>query len=73
MRFLPQILEVRAGEVIVWNNKDLFPHTATSDGSGFDSGAIPDDGSWKMTASAKGRFPYKCALHPSMQGTLVVK
>jgi len=36
MRFEPADLTIRAGDTIVWVNKDLFAHTATADGS-FDS------------------------------------
>jgi plastocyanin len=73
MRFSPQTMEVQVGDTVEWNNKDPFPHTATAGGQGFDSGEIPAGGSWKWTAREKGIFPYRCALHPTMQGTLVVK
>jgi plastocyanin len=73
MQFSPQTIEVQVGETVEWSNKDPFPHTATAGGHFFDSGEIPAGGRWKWTAREKGMFPYRCALHPTMQGTLVVK
>ena len=71
MRFTPQVLTVRRGETIVWTNRDLFPHTVTSDG--FDSASIAPGASWTWTANKTGRFGYVCTLHPSMKATLVVE
>lgn len=73
MQFAPPMLEVNAGDTVIWKNKDAFPHTATSDRSGFDSGNIRSGRSWKFIAKKRGTFPYSCALHPTMKGLLVVK
>jgi plastocyanin len=71
-RFTPSTLTVRAGDSIVWVNKDLFPHTATS-AAHFDSNAIAPEQSWTYKASAKGDFAYVCAYHPTMKATLRVE
>jgi len=73
MQFSPATLEVRAGDTVIWQNKDAFPHTATAENRSFDSGSIAYERSWKYKANKKGVFPYVCSLHPSMKGTLVVK
>jgi plastocyanin len=73
MQFAPATLEVHAGDTVVWQNRDPFPHTATSTKRGFDSRAIPAGGSWKFVARRKGEFDYLCTLHTTMKGTLVVK
>jgi plastocyanin len=72
-RFQPATLTVKAGDTIVWVNKDMFPHTATSKAGGFDSGVIMAGKSWTFTAKKKGSFPYVCVLHPTMKGTLRVE
>ena len=72
-RFQPDILTVNAGDTIVWANKDFFPHTATSEAAGFDSGAILTAKSWKYRVTQKGEFPYICTFHPTMKGTLRVR
>lgn len=70
--FSPAELTVKAGDRIVWVNKDPYPHSATSKTGGFDSRAIAPDKSWKYVARTKGDFPYVCTIHPSMKATLHV-
>ena len=73
MRFQPERLTVARGDTIVWVNKDLVPHTATSKAGRFDSQTIRTDKSWRFTARTKGEFPYFCTFHPTMQAVLNVK
>ena len=73
MRFQPQTLTVSSGDTIVWVNKDLVPHTATSKAGGFDSKTIQADESWTYTAGTKGEFAYICAFHPAMKATVRVQ
>jgi plastocyanin len=73
MEFKASNLTVKAGDSIVWVNKDMFPHTVTAKAKAFDSHSIEPGKSWTFRAAAKGEFPYACALHPTMQGTLRVK
>lgn len=73
-RFQPAKLTVRVGDSVVWVNKDLFPHTATSKPAGtFDSKVIAAGKSWTYTATKKGALDYVCIFHPTMAGTLTVK
>jgi plastocyanin len=73
MRFQPQSLTVASGDTIVWVNKDLVPHTATSQAGGFDSQVIPADKSWRFTPRARGEFAYICVFHPTMTATLNIR
>ena len=62
--FHPQSLTVRRGDIIVWKNKDFFPHTVTARNLQFDSHILAEGRSWKYTAKERGEFPYFCMLHP---------
>lgn len=73
MRFQPETLTVKAGDAIVWINKDLFPHTATSEAGGFNSAGIDAGSSWQHVPKAKGTFAYVCSFHPTMKATLRVE
>ena len=73
MRFQPEVLTVSRGDTIVWVNRDLVPHTATSGSGSFDSKTIQADESWKYTAGTRGDFAYICAFHPTMKATLHVQ
>lgn len=70
--FAPKFLHARVGDRIVWVNKDLLVHTATAKHGTFDSKEIPAGKSWSYTATAAGQLDYKCTLHPTMKGTLLV-
>jgi plastocyanin len=74
MKFQPDVLMVASGDTVVWVNKDLVAHTATSSEAGiFDSKLIAPDTSWKLTVRKKGDFAYICTYHPAMKATLRVK
>jgi plastocyanin len=75
--FSPATLTIKPGDSVVWINRDMFPHTATStlakEKGGFDSGAIAPGKSWKYTPKTVGSFPYICTLHPTMKAAFAVK
>ena len=71
-RFEPETLSVTVGDTVVWVNKDLVAHTATSKARAFDSGLIAPGKSWKYKAKRAGDFAYTCTYHPTMNGTLRV-
>lgn len=72
MKFAPGTLTVKRGDMVVWINKDPFPHTVTATGV-FDSHDLAASRSWKYTARNAGEFAYICRLHPTMKGTLKVE
>jgi plastocyanin len=73
MRFQPEMLTVERGDTIVWVNKDIVPHTATSTSGGFDSKDIQVEESWKFTIRKMGDFAYICTFHPTMKAMLRVE
>lgn len=73
MVFRPAALTVSSGDTIVWVNKDIVEHTATSAAAGFDSKMIRPGQSWTHTVRAKGNLAVLCSYHPAMKGTLQVK
>lgn len=73
MLFRPAELVVRQGDRIVWQNKDLVPHTATTAAAGFDTREIRAGASGAWVATGPGRYDYVCTYHPGMKGSLVVK
>ena len=71
--FSPATLTAAPGDTIVFRNKDMFPHTATSRTGAFDSKEIAAGKSWKLVVPKRGRlFEYYCTLHPTMKGALRV-
>ncbi len=62
---------LRVGDTIVWINRDLFRHSATSGGH-FDID-LPPGAERRMRMTKAGRFAFICKYHPSMKGTLTVR
>ena len=73
MRFQPDHLTVAQGDTIVWVNKDVVAHTATSESGSFDSKIIEAGKNWKITVKKRGEFTYICTLHPTMKATVRVR
>ena len=71
VKFEPGTLTIQRGDVVIWINKDPFPHTVTAAGT-FDSHSIAVGHSWKWVARKTGQFAYACTLHPNMKGLLQV-
>jgi plastocyanin len=72
--FNPINLEIRAGDTIVWENKDLTYHTVTSEG---DMGPMNSPYFWKgesynHTFTDPGVYNYYCIPHPYMKGSITV-
>ncbi len=69
--FSPNPGSVKAGQTVAWHNQDAISHTAT--GSGWDTGVVaPGATSAPIMFSTAGSLSYRCAIHPSMTGTLTV-
>lgn len=71
--FSPSTDTITHGTTITWTNNDATPHTATSNTGAWDTGSISSGGSKTATFNTVGTYPYHCAIHPSMMGTIVVK
>src|SRR6476620_1276602 len=71
--FSPQQITVKAGDTVIWTNRDDIPHTATSTTKSFGSEVLDTNGSFSFTFTTPGSFSYFCALHPHMTGSVVVE
>ncbi|MCW5848930.1 MAG: cupredoxin family copper-binding protein [Anaerolineae bacterium] len=70
--FVPQTVTVCQGATVRWTNLDTVPHTSTSDTNVWDSGTLNTGQSFSFTFNTTGSFPYHCAIHPNMLGTIHV-
>jgi plastocyanin len=73
MKFVPERVEVAAGDTIVWTNKDIVPHSVTAAEAKVESGELQTGKSFKLVARKPGEMSYICRLHPVMRGAVVVK
>jgi plastocyanin len=71
MKFSPQVVQVKPGDTIVWENRDMFVHNVTA--AGMKSGDLAPGKTWRHVVRAKLSFDYLCTLHPVMKGRVEVK
>lgn len=72
MAFAPATARVATGQSVTWSNDDTVPHTVTADDGRFDSGILDPGDRFSWTFDAPGAIAYHCALHPGMEGDVVV-
>lgn len=69
----PADITVAAGDTVTWTNSDTAPHTVTSTGGGpLDSPNMAKGDTWSFTFTQAGSYPFFCALHPDMKGSVTV-
>jgi plastocyanin len=71
LTYLPDTVTIKPGETVTWVNNDDRDHTVH--GPGFNSGNIKPGKTWSYTFPKAGEYPYGCAYHPRMRGTVSVK
>jgi len=77
--YQPNPVRIRAGDIVIWTNRDTIPHTVTSgtegannQGSEFDSNIIGDGKNFEHKFDSLGEFQYFCKIHPNMVGKVIV-
>ncbi|HEY6569767.1 MAG TPA: cupredoxin domain-containing protein [Candidatus Limnocylindrales bacterium] len=68
----PTGLSVAAGQAIAWTNGDSANHTVTFD-DGSCNTAVGSGATVVVTYTVPGTYPFHCAIHTSMTGSLEVK
>jgi plastocyanin len=66
-------LVIPVGTTVTWVNNDNIAHTSTANDGTWNLGPINPGGSASFTFQSTGTFPYHCAIHPNMVGTIVVQ
>jgi plastocyanin len=68
--FSPVSLTVKKWTTIVWKNDDTVPHNIVFDT--FSSDKLQTGDTYSHKFSDVGDYSYKCGIHPTMTGTIVV-
>ena len=68
-KFIPETLNIQAGQVVRFVNKDGAPHTATANEGGFDTGTLKRNQVVDVEIPA-GTHSYFCKFHPAMKGVI---
>ena len=71
MKFGPVPQDLKAGDVIVWDNRDMFRHTATAKNGAFNVD-LPAGAKGRTVLRTPGVITFTCKYHPGMRGVLKV-
>lgn len=72
LRFGPVPSGLHVGDTIVWENRDLFRHSATAADGSFDIDLMPGKKA-KLVLKHAGAVRFSCTYHPGMKGVLLVR
>ena len=70
--FATPTITVTVGSEVTWVNNDVVMHTVTADDFSFGSGALRPQATFSHTFEEVGVFDYRCTIHSSMRGQVVV-
>ncbi len=72
--FQPSRLTIQVGDIVVWKNVTIVPHTVSSDTGVFNTlNFLSPNRTFRFTFTRAGTFRYHCNIHPYMHGTIIVK
>ena len=71
--FVPADLTIKVGQTVAWVNQDSTQHDVVANDGSFKSPLLDTNQVFTFTFTKAGSFPYYCAVHPQMQGTVTVQ
>ena len=70
--FNPSTLTISTGEIVTWTLTN-GTHTVVSDPVSWESGSLSIGGTFTHRFDTAGNFDYKCGIHETMTGTIIVQ
>jgi plastocyanin len=70
--FQPGEVTVVAGTTVTWKNDDSVSHNAVAFDGSFRTEVLAPGDRGSVTFATTGSFSYRCTIHPSMRGAVVV-
>lgn len=71
-KYAPRKPALKVGDVVIWTNRDIVPHTVTALDGSWDSGTIKAGGQWQTTITAAMLTDYYCRFHPMMKAAFTI-
>jgi plastocyanin len=71
MKFAP-VPPLKVGDIVVFENKDMFRHTVTASNNSFNLDLMPG-AIGGLHINSAGHAAFYCKYHPGMRGTMVAK
>ncbi|MEM2974193.1 MAG: cupredoxin family copper-binding protein [Candidatus Micrarchaeia archaeon] len=71
--FQPAEIEVARGANVTWTNKGAVLHIVAADDGSFNSGYMTTGQTFSYVFSSAGNYTYKCGVHQTMKGAVIVR
>jgi plastocyanin len=72
LKFSPDPIEAKVGDVIAWANNDTVPHNVTLEDGSCKTDTISPGATASLVLSVAGSYKYKCSIHPSLMNGLTI-
>jgi plastocyanin len=73
LKYDPKEIRIKAGQKLVWINKDDNDHTVTADDNSFKSDNLGNGDKFEFTFKKPGKYTYHCKYHPRMKAVVIVE
>jgi len=70
--FEPKTLTALVGDTVTWRNSETATHDVEADDDSFDSGRLASGQTFSHIFTRRGRYPYVCSIHRTMNGVVEV-
>jgi len=70
--FTPDVVTIKPGDSVVFENHDDIPHLVVDSAGKFRSKALDTNDKFTMVFASAGEVGYFCGLHPHMKGKIIV-
>ena len=70
--FTPNIISVKPGTTVTFENHDDIPHSVVDTAGNFHSKALDTNDAFQVTFDQPGEYNYYCGLHSHMRGKVIV-
>ncbi len=70
--FVPAAISAKVGDVISFTNDGAKPHSAALDAGDCATQILATGGVEGLTFSVAGTYPFHCAVHAAMTGTITI-
>ncbi len=71
-KFVPETIEINAGDTVQWVNMDNMKHTISFENDAIFDEEIGPNARISFSTEEKGTYDYSCTIHPGMRGRIIV-
>ncbi len=72
-KFVPNEVNIKVGETVVWTNEDTASHTVESSDGTLRSDQLAKGDKYTHAFAKAGKYDYICGIHRSMKGSVTVQ